>query len=101
MLIVWLDFTQAVSNRQTLEAQLKENEMVQRELQGLAATSHVYKLIGPTLIEQEQSEALSNVSKRIAYIGQGIKKAEELLKELEKKEQAKGQELMQLQQKSP
>lgn len=70
----------AVSNRQILDSQLKENEVVlqvscgggvcqhPQELELLQADSSVYKLVGSVLLSQERDEALSNVSKRVEFI---------------------------------
>lgn len=57
-----------MSNRQQLESQLKENEMVKKELDILNDDSNVYKLIGPVLFKQEKAEAAGNVSKRLEFI---------------------------------
>ena len=57
-----------MSNKQQLDSQLKENEMVKNELDILSADATVYKLIGPVLFKQEQTEAQSNVAKRLEFI---------------------------------
>ncbi|KAJ3200713.1 hypothetical protein HDU82_008674 [Entophlyctis luteolus] len=63
------DYSKAVASRSTLEAQLKENEMVKKEFDNIKDDdATVYKLIGPVLVKQERNEAASNVSKRIEYI---------------------------------
>ncbi|KAJ1656030.1 Prefoldin subunit 6 [Dispira simplex] len=62
------DLNKTVQQRQKLESQLQENEMVQKEFKNLNDDANVYKLIGPVLVKQEPTEAKSNVSKRIEYI---------------------------------
>ncbi|KAG9044260.1 hypothetical protein FS837_008556 [Tulasnella sp. UAMH 9824] len=91
------DLTAAVENRQRLDAQLTENEQVQKEFSQLKPANTVYKLIGPVLIKQEQSEAKQNVEKRLEFIKGEIKRTETRLKDLgEKAEKAKN-EIVQLQ----
>jgi prefoldin beta subunit len=64
-----IEFTSHVTNRQQLEAQLKENEMVLNEMKLLDKDHHtVYKLIGPVLVKQELTESRHNVEKRMEYI---------------------------------
>ncbi|KAJ3090151.1 hypothetical protein HK100_007532, partial [Physocladia obscura] len=62
------EYSKAVSARSTLEAQLKENEMVKKEFDAIKDDATVYKLIGPVLVKQDRPEATANVSKRIEYI---------------------------------
>ena len=57
-----------VNNRQQLDSQLKENEMVDEEFKLLKEESQIYKLVGSVLVKQERSEASSTVSKRLEYI---------------------------------
>jgi prefoldin beta subunit len=66
--LAYSDYDKAVQNRTLLESQLKENEQVQNEFSLLAQDSQVYKLIGPCLVKHDQTEAKSNVSKRIEFI---------------------------------
>ena len=46
----------------------------------------VFKLIGPALITQDLAEAKTNVDKRISYISAELKRKEELMKNLDKKQ---------------
>lgn len=48
--------------------QLNENAMVKKELELLEDDGDVFKLIGPALVKQPKSEALSNIEKRIEFI---------------------------------
>lgn len=57
-----------VNNRQQLDSQLKENEMVDEEFKLLKEESQIYKLVGSVLVKQERAEASSTVSKRLEYI---------------------------------
>ncbi|KAG8977290.1 hypothetical protein FRB90_008837, partial [Tulasnella sp. 427] len=86
------DLTAAVENRQRLDAQLTENEQVQKEFAQLKSENTVYKLIGPVLVKQEQGEAKQNVEKRLEFIKGEIKRTETRLKDLgEKSEKAKNE----------
>ena len=55
-------------NIQSYELKLNENEMVRKELDYVGEGDVVYKLTGPLLVVEEQSEAKANVSKRIDFI---------------------------------
>lgn len=55
-------------NKGKLDTQLRENEMVKKELDVVGTDSTVYKLIGPTLIKQDPDEARATVAKRIEYL---------------------------------
>ncbi len=59
----------------------------------LTPSNTVYKLIGPALIEQDQSEALQTVEKRLEFIKKEIERIEKQLKEIEEKSQAKKMEV--------
>ncbi|KAG8884596.1 hypothetical protein FRB98_002310 [Tulasnella sp. 332] len=86
------DLNSAVENRQRLDAQLTENEQVQKEFSTLKPANTVYKLIGPVLVPQDQAEAKSNVQKRLEFIKSEIKRVEKVLKDLgEKSEKAKAE----------
>ena len=63
-----LDYSKTLSNREQLESQFRENELVLKELKLLKDDSKVFKLIGPALMSQEKVEALTNVEKRIDFI---------------------------------
>nr|AEE61478.1 unknown [Dendroctonus ponderosae] len=76
----------ALSTRQQLDGQLTENEMVKHELSLLPAEGKVFKSVGPVLIKTEVIEAKQNVSKRIDYITKEMKKVEDLIGSLEKKQ---------------
>ncbi|CAG0888091.1 unnamed protein product [Cyprideis torosa] len=73
--------------RQKLDAQLNENKSVSDELGLVGSDAKVYKLVGPVLIRQDLEEAKNNVSKRMEYISNEIKRHEATLKSLEGKQE--------------
>eukprot|EP01112_Ceratiomyxa_fruticulosa_P011867 TRINITY_DN3264_c0_g2_i1.p1 TRINITY_DN3264_c0_g2~~TRINITY_DN3264_c0_g2_i1.p1 ORF type:complete len:126 (+),score=27.58 TRINITY_DN3264_c0_g2_i1:95-472(+) len=83
--------------RAQLLTQLNENEMVLQELKLLNSDAEVYKLIGPVLVKQEQSEAATNVQKRIDFIGGELKRLETTYTDSQKKFDEKRKKLMDLQ----
>ncbi|KAJ3321679.1 Tyrosine-protein phosphatase non-receptor type 13 [Boothiomyces sp. JEL0866] len=83
------EYDQAVQNRTALESQLKENEQVSIEFGLLKEESNIYKMIGPCLVKQDRVEAVSNVKKRIEYITGEIKRSEQLIKDLQEKQEKK------------
>ncbi|KAJ3359706.1 hypothetical protein GGF32_009051 [Allomyces javanicus] len=116
------EYSKIVSGRQTLESQLKENELVQtvrililhatrttaartvlthinarKEFELLDDEATIYKMIGPVLVKQEQAEAKTNVKKRLDFIRSEINRAEKQIKDLDVKLEKKKIELMSLQ----
>ncbi|KAJ3029894.1 UNVERIFIED_CONTAM: Prefoldin subunit 6 [Siphonaria sp. JEL0065] len=91
------EYSKAVSSRSTLEAQLKENEMVKKEFDNIKDDATVYKLIGPVLVKQDRPEAAANVNKRIEYISGEIKRLETQIKSFEEKQEQKKMEIVKLQ----
>ncbi|EEB06504.1 prefoldin subunit 6 [Schizosaccharomyces japonicus yFS275] len=77
------DLQSEVSNHvqalKKLESQLQENVTVQKEFEKLDPSSNVFKLIGPTLVKQDQEEAKTNVAKRLEFIRNEIVRVEGLL----------------------
>lgn len=81
------DLSNVVEARQRLDAQLSENELVKKvrsnlrlrtqtiasrriqEFTTLTPNNIVFKLVGPVLVKQDQTEAKSNVDKRLEFIG--------------------------------
>eukprot|EP01127_Copromyxa_protea_P004385 TRINITY_DN14249_c0_g1_i1.p2 TRINITY_DN14249_c0_g1~~TRINITY_DN14249_c0_g1_i1.p2 ORF type:complete len:130 (+),score=39.19 TRINITY_DN14249_c0_g1_i1:33-392(+) len=86
-------------NKQKLDTQLRENEMVKKELDLVEADSTVYKLIGPCLIKQDPSEASVTVAKRIEYLGSEIKRLDAVGRSEEAKMVEKKKQIMELQNK--
>ncbi|XP_033341651.2 prefoldin 6 [Megalopta genalis] len=80
------DYHKALSQRQQLDGQLNENIAVKKELDLLKTENDVFKLIGPVLIKQDLEEAKQNVSKRMEYISSELKRVEELIVTLDKKQ---------------
>ncbi|KAH9947345.1 prefoldin subunit 6 [Amylocystis lapponica] len=87
------DVSSAVEARQRLDAQLSENELVRKEFVNLTSANTVYKLIGPVLVQQDQSEARANIEKRLEFIRGEITRVETQLKELEEKSEKKKTEV--------
>ncbi|KAJ2346132.1 Prefoldin subunit 6 [Coemansia erecta] len=76
-----------VENRQKLESQLQENELVEKEFKLLKDGARVYKMIGPVLVPQDKTEATANVEKRLEYIRDEVKRAEQRLEQMAKEQQ--------------
>eukprot|EP00388_Colpodella_angusta_P001755 GDKJ01005336.1.p1 GENE.GDKJ01005336.1~~GDKJ01005336.1.p1 ORF type:complete len:133 (+),score=41.80 GDKJ01005336.1:28-426(+) len=72
-----------LNNRQTLLTQLNENNSVLAELKELVDDDEIYKLVGPVMIKQSRSDALSNIEKRVEFITEEISRANELMKNVE------------------
>ncbi|WVR04120.1 hypothetical protein IAU60_001119 [Kwoniella sp. DSM 27419] len=87
-----------IEARQRLDSQLSENELVLKEFKTLKSHNTVYKLVGPSLVPQDASEAKVNVEKRLEFIRSEIKRVEAQLKEGEEKAAKKKDEIMGLQQ---
>lgn len=83
--------------RQTLDSQLNENKLVKEELDRLEESAKVFKLIGPALIRQETTDAKQNVNKRIDYISSELKRHDETLADLDKKQDEMKEELQNIQ----
>ena len=86
-----------LSARQTLDSQLSENKLVKEEMDKLEEDSRVFKLIGPALVRQDVQEAKSNVDIRIGYISGELKRHDDLLKDLEKKQEDHREKLQTMQ----
>merc|ERR1712241_897628 len=83
--------------RQTLDSQLSENKLVKEELDNLEEGAKVFKLIGPALIRQENTDAKQNVNKRIDYISGELKRQDDTLADLDKKQDTLREELQAIQ----
>ncbi|KAI1609180.1 prefoldin beta subunit [Exophiala viscosa] len=93
------DLQGAVEARQKLEAQQQENKAVQKEFTSLVDAAGIYKLVGPVLLKQDKTEAVSAVEGRLDFIGKEITRTETRIKELQEGSEKMRMELMQLQQK--
>ncbi|KAJ1506495.1 hypothetical protein HMI55_001155 [Coelomomyces lativittatus] len=91
------DYAKLVENRQKLEVQVRENEIVDKEFDLLEEDAQVFKLVGPVLLKQEVNESKTNVKKRLEYIRKEIERAEKLIKEAGDKLEKKKIELIELQ----
>uniref|UniRef100_A0A7N0UFM1 Prefoldin subunit 6 n=1 Tax=Kalanchoe fedtschenkoi TaxID=63787 RepID=A0A7N0UFM1_KALFE len=85
--------------RKKYTVQLGENELVLKELDLLKEDANVYKLIGPVLVKQDLAEANANVRKRIEYISAELKRLDDILQDLEAKQNSKRDTILKLQQK--
>lgn len=81
-----LDLQKAISTRQQLDGQLNENQIVKEEFDLLPDNGKVFKSVGPVLIRTDLVEAKQNVSKRIDYINKEIKRVDDTIMTLEKKQ---------------
>ncbi|KAK6357154.1 hypothetical protein TWF718_001479 [Orbilia javanica] len=86
-----------IEARQKLDAQLSENQAVQKEFKTLDDDANIYKLIGPTLIKQDKDEAVMNVDKRLDFIEKEIKRIEGQIAEFSEASEKKKAEIMQIQ----
>ncbi|KAI8098009.1 Prefoldin [Gilbertella persicaria] len=91
------ELAQVIENRQRLESQQQENELVNTEFKHLDEESNIYKLVGPVLVKQDKAEAATNVKNRLNLISSEIKRVETQLAELTQKAETKKQEIAQLQ----
>ncbi|KIV82484.1 hypothetical protein PV11_04593 [Exophiala sideris] len=93
------DLQGAVEARQKLEAQQQENKAVQKEFTSLVDDAGIYKLVGPVLLKQDKTEAVSAVEGRLDFISKEITRTEARIKELQEGSEKKRVDLLQLQQK--
>nr|BAN20499.1 prefoldin, subunit, putative [Riptortus pedestris] len=91
------EYHKAVSQRQVLEGQLHENVGVKQELDLLKDDGEVYKLIGPVLVKQDLAESKQNVAKRMDYIKGELKRVDDNIAALEKKQEQHKEKLAKLQ----
>merc|ERR1712083_1156978 len=80
------EYSKMLSDRQTLDSQLNENRQVKEELDLAGDDTKVFKLIGPALVNQDLTEAKGNVEKRIEYISGELKRKDDLLASMDKKQ---------------
>lgn len=92
------DFSKLVQQRQRLEGQLNENKCVLDELNILGPENKVYKLYGPVLVKQDLEESRQNVGKRMEYIKKELKRNNDTLETIEKKQEKQRETLHKLQQ---
>lgn len=92
------EYQKTLSVRQQLGGQLFESETVKSELDLVKKDQEVYKLIGPVLIKQDLEEALQNVNKRMDYIKGELKRIDDTITDMEKKQDTQRDLLNKLQQ---
>merc|ERR1711978_427495 len=91
------EYSKVMSDRKTLDSQLSENKQVKEELDLAPEDGKIFKLIGPALVPQELGEARSNVEKRINYIAGELKRKEDLMAELDKKQDEAREKMQEVQ----
>ncbi|GJQ83726.1 hypothetical protein Trydic_g20602 [Trypoxylus dichotomus] len=91
------EYSKAVRTRQQLDGQLNENQIVKDELNILRDDSAVYKSVGPILIKTDLVEAKQNVAKRMDYINKEIKRIDDQILSVEKKQDVHREILQKLQ----
>lgn len=92
------DYHKALTQRQQLDGQLNENTAVKQELDLLQANAEVFKLIGPVLVKQELQDAKQNVAKRMDYIRSELKRIDDMIASLDKKQDTHRETITKLQQ---
>eukprot|EP00796_Vickermania_ingenoplastis_P007711 gene7711-5410_t len=75
-----------VEARRQLGGQKNENDLVRDELNKLEPDAAVYKLIGPALVPQDQSDAKSIVANRLEFINNEINKTDKNIADIDRKE---------------
>lgn len=111
-----------VQQRELLDGQLNENKSVLEELNILKEDNQVristgkiiskeihpiefhlylqvYKLYGPVLVKQDLEESRQNVGKRMDYIKKELKRCNDQIEDLEKKQDKHRENIQKLQQK--
>ena len=106
------DYSKVLQDRQTLDSQLNENRQVtflswcsisdtlmqvKEELDLAGDGTKVFKLIGPALINQDLTEAKGNVEKRIEYISGELKRKDDLLATMDKKQDEAREKMQEVQ----
>ncbi|PSN41297.1 Prefoldin subunit 6 [Blattella germanica] len=80
------ELQKVLTQRQHLDGQLNENMAVKQELDLLKADNEVFKLVGPVLVKQDLEEAKQNVMKRMDYIRNELKRIDNMVSDLSKKQ---------------
>lgn len=96
-LLLILEYSKVVQTRQQLDGQLNENQIVKDELNILRDDAAVYKSVGPILIKTDLVEAKQNVAKRMDYISKEIKRIDDQILSIEKKQDTHREILQKLQ----
>ncbi|KAG8809319.1 hypothetical protein FRB91_003165 [Serendipita sp. 411] len=91
------ELSKTVEGRQRLEAQQVETENVKKEFATLKPSNTIYKLVGPVLLPQDQSEAKSNVEKRLEFISSELKRVDAQIKDIGDQSERVKTEIVQIQ----
>ncbi|CAL8072698.1 unnamed protein product [Orchesella dallaii] len=73
-----------VTQSQTLETQLNENQMVKDELDITRDDARVFKLVGPVMVPQTVDDAKTNVNRRIDFIKAELKRNSDVVESVTK-----------------
>ncbi|THH04324.1 hypothetical protein EW145_g5603 [Phellinidium pouzarii] len=92
-----VELSDTVDARQRLDVQLTETNMVKNEFATLKPVNEVYKLIGPVLVKQDQTEAKANVDKRLSFIKAEIQRIEGQIKDITEKSEKRRMEIVEIQ----
>jgi prefoldin beta subunit len=84
-------------NLRHLTAQKSENESVKAEFLKMEPDAVIWKLVGPLLVKQDSSEALSNIEKRMEFIEAELTKAKTTIASFENEFETKRREFVQIQ----
>lgn len=98
LLLNFIEYHKTLNLRQQLDGQLNENKAVKNELELLKSDGEVYKLIGPVLVKMDLIESKQNVTKRMEYISKELKRTEDVIESLDKKQDQHRETLQKLQQ---
>lgn len=98
LLLNFIEYHKTLNLRQQLDGQLNENKAVKNELELLKSDGEVYKLIGPVLVKMDLIESKQNVTKRMEYISKELKRTEDIIESLDKKQDQHRETLQKLQQ---
>ncbi|KAG6381074.1 prefoldin subunit 6 [Boletus reticuloceps] len=95
------DLALLVDKKTRLDTQLSENEMVKKEFDNLTPNNTIFKLVGPVLVPQDQTEARTNVETRLDFIRGETKRVDTQIKDTEEELEKKKLELVDLQAQLP
>ncbi|KAK2763742.1 hypothetical protein FQN54_009358 [Arachnomyces sp. PD_36] len=91
------DLEGIVEARQKLESQQQENKGVKKEFSSLDDDSNIYKLVGPVLLKQDRTEAITAVNGRLEFIEKEIKRIEKQISDIQEESEKKKAEIVQIQ----
>mmetsp|Transcript_29486 Transcript_29486/g.84066 ORF Transcript_29486/g.84066 Transcript_29486/m.84066 type:complete len:129 (-) Transcript_29486:36-422(-) len=84
-------------SRMGLIAQQQETELVKEEFDNIEDDAVIYKLVGPLMVKQNVTDAMSNVEKRLDYISGELDRSNKIIEDQEKDMQEKQKVLAKIQ----